>query len=248
MRKAQPLGGIYKPIVAPGTRAFVVGNGPSLSPDQLNRIAAAGDVSFGMNRIHLMYAKTNWRPDYWVLMDLDSKRVFLDDIQVHAALGYRGCYVRVDILARWLSGWIGIKTPDEILSVLSNVSALDAVNYINQESATFRDPVEDLKYNQGGGVGGALQLALAFGYGPVYLIGCDGNLRAGAVNHFTSNYDPDHAADPRNPAQIQAANMALESLHTAMKREYDRRGVGLWNATPGSKISGTPSIDFNALF
>ena len=245
MRKAEPLGGIHVPKVEPGTRAFVVGNGPSLAPATLERLR--GEVTFAMNRIHLIYPHTSWRPDFWLLMDLDSKRIFLEDIQIHAAYGYP-CYVRVDILARWLAGWIGIKTPDEIVDVLKNVYALDAVNYINQESATFRDPVEDLKYNQGGGVGGALQLALAFGYGPVYLIGCDGNLRAGAVNHFTSNYDPDHATDPRNPAQIQAANIALDSLHTAMKREYDRRGVGLWNATPGSKISGTPSIDFDSLF
>ena len=245
MRKAEPLGGIYKPLVEPGTRAFVVGNGPSLTAGQLDRLH--GEVCFGMNRIHLIYSQTGWRPTFWVLMDLDSKRIFLDDIQIHTTYGYP-CYVRVDILARWLAGWIGIKTRDAILSTLANVYALDAVNYINQDTKAFRDPVEDLKYNQGGGVGGALQLALAFGYGPVYLIGCDGNLRAGAVNHFTENYDPDHTTDPRNPAQIQDANRALDSLHTAMKREYDRRGVGLWNATPRSGISGTPAVDFDSLF
>ena len=42
-------------------RAFIVGNGPSLKPWQLDRIK--GEASYGVNRIHLIYPETSWRPN-----------------------------------------------------------------------------------------------------------------------------------------------------------------------------------------
>lgn len=239
MRKA--IGAVEAPVVPAGTRAFIIGNGPSLNVSTLERLK--GEVCFGVNRIHLIYPQTSWRPTYWLLMDLDGKNTYMTDIQLNAEMGYP-CYVRVDIFARWLSGWIGAKTPEEIADVLSRVTTVDDVNYINTESVRLRDPLEDGKYNQGGSVGGALQLALAWGYDPVYMVGCDGGLQVGKVNHFTEYYDPNHQFDERNPAQVEDANKALNAIATAMHHEYVSRGRRLFNATVGgSKISGVPLAD-----
>jgi len=45
-------------------RCFIVGNGPSLANTNLDLIK--DEISFGMNRIPLIYNKTKWRPTYYI--------------------------------------------------------------------------------------------------------------------------------------------------------------------------------------
>ncbi|MGH7214847.1 MAG: hypothetical protein ACREIT_08790, partial [Tepidisphaeraceae bacterium] len=47
-----------------GRRAFLVGNGPSLIRTPLDLLA--GEYTFAMNRIALIYEKTIWRPSFFV--------------------------------------------------------------------------------------------------------------------------------------------------------------------------------------
>ena len=51
-----------------GRRAFVIGNGPSLNVDDLDRLK--DEVTFAANRIFLAYDQTSfWRPTYWCCAD-----------------------------------------------------------------------------------------------------------------------------------------------------------------------------------
>ena len=50
-----------------GQRAFVIGNGPSLSPGDLDLIQ--GEVSLASNLIHLIYPQTSWRPTFVSITD-----------------------------------------------------------------------------------------------------------------------------------------------------------------------------------
>lgn len=48
---------------------FIIGNGPSLSADDLEVLRKNNVLSFGFNKIFLMFDKTNWRPDFYVSQD-----------------------------------------------------------------------------------------------------------------------------------------------------------------------------------
>ena len=50
-----------------GERAVIVGNGPSLKADDLNRLCNL--VTFGSNKIYLAYEETRWRPTYYSVED-----------------------------------------------------------------------------------------------------------------------------------------------------------------------------------
>lgn len=50
-----------------GRRAFVIGNGPSLTAADLDLIA--GEISFASNKIYLIYEQTSWRPTYFTVTD-----------------------------------------------------------------------------------------------------------------------------------------------------------------------------------
>ena len=52
-----------------GRRCFVVGNGPSLTVADLDRIACSGDISIASNKIFLAFADTQWRPTIYTVAD-----------------------------------------------------------------------------------------------------------------------------------------------------------------------------------
>ena len=232
------------PDVKPGTRAFIIGNGKSLKPDQLDKLHENNDVCFGVNRIHLIYERTQWRPTYWLLTDLDGRKVYVEDIPFHSKQGYP-CYVRCDIMARCVVTWLGALSNEKMIEMMDNVTPLDAVNHIQFDKRTMRDPWVDGKYNQGGSVAAAQQLALAWGYNPVYMIGCDGDLKANAVNHF----DPNYTLNDRTPEQIEGSKEEIKIVDEIVVREYRARNVLIYNATVGGTIRRSyRQIDFRELF
>lgn len=50
-----------------GQRCFVVGNGPSLKSEDLDRIK--NEVTFAANSIFKIFSQTDWRPTFWAIAD-----------------------------------------------------------------------------------------------------------------------------------------------------------------------------------
>lgn len=235
------IGVVPAPVVEPGTRAFIVGNGKSLEPKQLDKLHENNEICFGVNRIHLIYKKTQWRPTYWLLTDLDGRKVYVEDIPFHSKQDYP-CYVRIDIMARCIATWLAATPNEEMLEMMNSVSPMNNANHIQLDKRTSREPWVDGKYNQGGSVAAAQQLALAWGYNPVYMIGCEG-LGEG-INHFALEYVAE-----RSPARIKTASELLQISDEIALREYRARGVEIFNATVGgSKRNAIPLTDFWRLF
>lgn len=51
-------------------RCFFIGNGPSLTLDDLERLHLNGEICFASNRICGIFDKTEWKPDIYALHDL----------------------------------------------------------------------------------------------------------------------------------------------------------------------------------
>lgn len=62
-----------------GKRCFVIGNGPSLTVADLEKIK--GEVSFASNKIFLIYDQTNWRPDFYCVEDMLVFSQCIDEIR-----------------------------------------------------------------------------------------------------------------------------------------------------------------------
>lgn len=50
-----------------GRRAFVIGNGPSLKVEDLERLK--GEITFASNKVYLAFDQTAWRPTYYSVCD-----------------------------------------------------------------------------------------------------------------------------------------------------------------------------------
>ena len=60
--------GVFKGKYA-GKRCFIIGNGPSLRMEDLDRLQEKGEICFGLNVIHKAYENTKWRPDFVCMKD-----------------------------------------------------------------------------------------------------------------------------------------------------------------------------------
>jgi len=219
-------------------RAFVVGNGPSLKAEQLNKLIP--EVSFGVNRIHLIYNQTRWRPTHWVMMDFSNSLFYKEDIHLHSRQGYP-CHIRSDIMAKFLEWCVR----DKNWPTLENMNIVERCSHIDIERHTadaWHEPVCQM----GGSVPTAIQLAVQMGYSPIYTIGMDGNKKGNAENNFIAGYIDRDAVD------VHKAMVANESTKLALsiaKRECNGRGVQLIDATiGGSSYKSLPEVDFYDLF
>ena len=219
------------------TRAFIVGNGPSLKPDQLDRLIP--EVSFAVNRIHLMYDKTKWRPDYYVYMDLSmtTHEIFIPDLEYHSQQEYP-CYIRSDILNRLIKR--------SASACFQNITAVEECSHIDADRFTAHEWHLPKICNMGGSVSGAVQLAVMEGFNPIYLIGCDGRLGGNANNHFSADYVH---RDSMTVEMAMLGNRTLDLAHTIAGRECKEREIKIFNATVGGTgIGGIDLCDFNKLF
>ena len=232
------------------TRAFVIGNGPSLTSDQLDLIHKNEDVSFGVNRIHLIYPETKWRPTNWVIMDFSNSIFYKEDIEFHSRQGYP-CYLRNDIAAKYIEGCIPIfPNKERVTPLTDNLYIIDSCGHIDSERFTSDGWHEDdpaIICKMGGSVPAAIQMAVKWGHNPIYLIGMDGNKRGNAENNFIAGYIDIDAVGVQKAA---IANRTTELALTIAHGECNSRGVKLLDATVGGSAyhHALDRVDFYELF
>ena len=225
------------------TRAFIVGNGPSLKAEQLDKLIP--EVTFGVNRIHLIYDQTKWRPTHWIIMDFSNSLFYKEDIDLHSRQGYE-CYLRTDIAAKFIE-WCLAKFPDKerVFPHTDNLHILERCNHIDCDrspSDEWHEPICQF----GGSVPAAIQVAVEMGYDPIYTIGMDGNKKGNAENNFIAGYIP---IDNVKPEKARIANETTDLALNIAKRECAQRRVELIDATVGgSAYRALPEVDFFELF
>ncbi len=221
-------------------RAFVVGNGPSLKAEQLDKLHKNNEASFGVNRIHLIYDQTKWRPSHWVMMDFSNSLRYQGDIRIHSTEGYP-CHIRADITAKFLEWCIREKS----WPFLENLNILKKCNHIDAERYTA-DEWHESVCQMGGSVPAAIQVAVQMGYNPIYTIGMDGDKKGSAENNFIAGYID---VDAMTVEKAALANKTTELALRIAKRECNDRGIKLIDATVGgSAYKALPEVDFYELF
>lgn len=211
-------------------RAFVVGNGPSLKQTPLHLLA--GEVSFGVNNIHLIYPETSWRPTHYVRAEeagpLDAKD-WRDSIQTHMDMPVEiWCN---DFFLRPRHG-------------IQNIRPVNLIRSCSHYGRHYDSPDAPHLWHLpilctfGSSVNVAIQIAHVAGYSPIYLVGCDLGYKDGEPNHFSAGYE--HGKE-------QAARFANLDTHEAHVIA-SRMGLEIYNATIGGDLEVYPRVDFGSLF
>lgn len=229
-----------------GQKAVIIGMGPSLRPDDLERFEDF--VSFACNKIYLGFENTEWRPDYYSVIDsmvIENIREVLPKVEVDTKLFYRGEKRRLHEMqdSLFFRRW----------GVIFNES-------ISQSPRYSSNPLEGII---GGGATVLLpliQFAYWMGCDPVYVVGVDFSFKIseatgektrvgeevlegqGESNHFHPNYRPkgEKWTMPLFDKQVEGFRFA--------RKAYEAGGRRLYNASRVSKLEELEKVDFDEIF
>ncbi len=213
-----------------GESCILVGNGPSLRMEDLEKIHHSGIASFGMNLIYKVYDNTVWRPAYYIFSDYNMMRQYYDEI---ALLRRDNLFVK--------NFYYMEETP--VLSDANYYPGCAERCYLDEQ----RFAVDITKAVYGGYtvMYDALQIAIYMGYKKIYLIGTDFSYLddpATKGNHF---YD-DKTDDKRVIAGKPHIYISLAAMRKAeaYAREHN---IDIYNATRGGKLEVFRRIDLDSL-
>jgi hypothetical protein len=221
-----------------GERAFIVGNGPSLRVEDLNRIHHEGEISFAFNKVFLVFGRSAFRPTYYVVDDnLVAQNNVAEIRQLHG-----------------FSKFI----PDYLIPVLGDADSETYLFYYQfQDPSSFTPRFSDefpLIHTGYTVTYTALQLAVLMGCDPIVLVGVDfsfslPNTSTGAVfvhqgetNHFLDNY-----RQPGERWNIPYLDQTRRAYTEAL-RVAQLKNIRILNATRGGALEVFPRIDFDRLW
>ncbi|MGG3564210.1 6-hydroxymethylpterin diphosphokinase MptE-like protein [Neobacillus rhizosphaerae] len=217
-----------------GERCFIIGNGPSLKPEDLEKLKA--EYTFASNKIYKIFNKTNWRPTFYMVVDPIVLEENVHDINlVEAKTKFTlKCYKHLFKADIYFNN-----------------------NLYKKKRGTFSINIMESLYSSGSVSYHLLQIAHYLGFSEVYLLGHDYNFK-GAISktkdlsflkkednsqhYFSKEYI---RADEKKPGQ------APEEIYHGMEKAklvYENSGRKILNATRVSYLDVFDLKNFDGLF
>lgn len=205
------------------SRAWVIGSGSSLKDTPLHLLK--DETTYAMNRIHLMYDDTDWRPSYFYMADHNA----------NLPTGYWKEYVRQHRDTPkylWKEFRDGSREVGEGIGEVPNTTWIDrckkhhfymADNYMRR-AQSWHLPDLCTAFNS---VGAVMQLAVKNGASVIYLLGCDLYTDKREENHFVPDYTKGWNRD------VEEYNKRLVYMHKVAKRSSP---IPIYNATIGGQL------------
>ena len=222
-----------------GESCFVIGNGPSLRPEDLQVLHEKGIPCFGSNRVFKIFDQTDWRPTYYASEDIIILRGIQREVeQIPAEKKF------IPVNLKWYEG-VDIKNADYFY--------LDYTGDYPESFGMSLNAAHSVRCHATITVT-CLQLAIYMGFSEIYLLGVDHNFakmidKNGNVvtdtsikNHFTEDYDKDIIDQG---FQIDGATEAYLNVERLSRKLASFR---VFNATRGGKLEVFERVDFDQLF
>lgn len=219
-----------------GERCFIIGNGPSLTIDDLEKLHNKNEYTFASNNFYKLYDKTAFRPDYYVIIDilnLDNCNPISDDDRT--------------------TYFISMDCKNHAVS-LDNVYFFEKSMWPNYDYYPYKPLFSDdiaLSYDCGSVSYIMLQLAFNMGFKEIYLLGMDNNFPLLITHDGTLVQDKSavhHFYDNTNPTQVCYTKDLFEAGYIYAREFCRNKGVTICNATRGGKLDVFERVDFDSLF
>jgi len=209
-----------------GKRCFVIGNGPSLTANDLNKIK--GEYSFASNGIYGVYNKTEWRPSFYFCQDVHFTKTNIDTIRNIVKSNKFLCY-------------LGKEYWDKT-----------AIRFFvdNEDNQNGRPPrfSEDFSNCTHGGrtvTYSMIQAAVYMGFKEIYLLGVDSNYTMNDKGIDKSSYSADLQVDSSKfggrPPDLEYTLLSYKKAHEYAKEHK----INICNATRGGMLEAFPRVGFD---
>lgn len=227
-----------------GEACFIIGNGPSLKPEDLDLLDEAGMACFAANRIYKIFPETHWRPTYYMVLDGD---VISEDLHtiVESHTG--------TIFTNYISTQGNTYQHDNVHCLCPYEPFL--LNPQHMYTNTLSDDPSKVSTKCSTVTVASIELAVYMGFKTIYLLGVDNNYKHvkkadGSVEvdpTMTSSYfvggEPSKSLGP----SIVSAEYFNEAYEAA-KRFAIQHDIKIYNATRGGKLEVFERVNFDKLF
>lgn len=216
----------YKDIYA-GKRCFVIGNGPSLTVEDLEKIEKNGEISFAANGIYHIYDSTSWRPSHYVIVDLFGYKEWVKNgMPANVASSFFTEYYYVDV------------------PKAEGANYFHYISSVQEEALKFSTDLTEGLYSGRTVTFAMLQLACYMGIKEIYLLGVDwtGGKGTGKARHDFYN------KDETLPVKPYDAFMDEKRAFLVAKQYAQEHGIKIYNATRGGELEVFERVDFDDLF
>lgn len=219
-----------------GKRCFIIGNGPSLTAKDLNRLR--DEYTFAFNRIYYIFDQTAWRPTFYCTQDAKIAQASAKEIKEKIDTPYLFApinlkwYEDVDIDTDYFFSpkLAGENIPEFSENIPSHIGVGNTVAYT------------------------AMQLAVYMGFSEIYLLGVDHSFQTYQDKDGNIIVDPnakDYFCDQYNQDkdQLFIPKLDISTLSYMAAQAYaESHPVTIYNATRGGKLEVFPRVDFDFLF
>ena len=225
-----------------GQRCFIIGNGPSLTIKDLEKLKEFGEISIASNSIYNLFPNTEWRPTIYTVHDFQEIKKTREKISA--------VKTELKIVAMSASGRI------------YNIDEAILLRLIEpKRGGYFSDDISKCVYDGGTVTYVSLQCAVYMGFKEIILLGVDHSFAREQtkdgkmiINNKIKNHFQDYQTDDfwgngqkDEEAVVFPLDFATDAFITA--RHYaDEHGVRILNATRGGKLEVFERVDFDTLF
>lgn len=218
-----------------GESCFIIGNGPSLTVEDLETLHQRGIDTFAVNRIYQIFPKTQWRPTYYVSTDAVMLRDKLEEADKIPA--------QIKFIPLQNKYYLGIKVKGAKYFFRNDLRE-------NDQSEGFSLDCTDQVNMRGTVTIACMQLAMHLGYKHIYLLGIDHNfdkiitengeviIDPSVKNYFIEGYDDDVASEvSHNLGNTTRA-------YFDVRRFIDKTDVRIYNASRKTKLEAFERVTF----
>lgn len=216
-----------------GERCFIIGNGPSLTVQDLERLK--NEDCFTANRIFKIFPETSWRPNFYAVDDwhgISSEEANALEIP-HIFFG--------DYFFRKHK----IYNPNVL--VFYGHRTLD----LNLESFDFSGDISKEVYIGATVTFVNLQIAAYMGYKDIYLLGLDHSFAYETDNSGklvkNEKVTQSHFFKDTGATKIIGNIEGMNNAYLTAKKYADAHGINIYNATRGGALEIFPRVDFDEI-
>ena len=192
----------------------------------LEKLKAENEISFAANGIYHIYDDTNWRPNYYVIVDLFGYKVWMQD-------GMKG-----NLQNSFFADYY-----------YTNIKKIEGANYFHylssvEETLGFSEDITKGLYSGRTVTYAMIQLACYMGIKEIYLLGVDwtGGKGTGKPRYDFYNKTEILSAQPYD------AFMDEKKAFITAKMYAENHGIKIFNATRGGELEVYDRVDFDMLF
>lgn len=221
-----------------GQRCFVIGNGPSLTANDLSTLKAHGEIVFASNRIYNIFKETDWRPDYYCMIDegvgktaardypaVECEMMFFNEegYVIYRKMQGKKCYVHTWYERKYLDH------PAFCEDLTEGAYVIASVTYF------------------------MLEIARYMGFSEIYLLGVDNSYKVESKQDgsivVNSDIKKSYFGDQKQAEKTVVGSSWESNIAYGYAEKYSRsHGFRIYNATRGGKLEAFERVDFDSLF